>query len=121
MIQAAPLQRVVELAGAVGGDDDDRRHGGADRAELGNGHLKVGQQLEQKPLELLVGAIELVDEQHRRRPPVCSSACSSGRLIRNASLNSSAARACAIDDAGGLQQPDLEELARVVPLVHAPG
>ena len=66
VIQAAPLQRVVELAGAVRCDDDDRRNRGADRAELGDGDLEVGQQLEEKALELLVRAIELVDEQDRR-------------------------------------------------------
>ena len=65
-VEAAPLQRVVDLARAVRGDDDDRRLGGADGAELGNRDLKVGEQLEQVALELLVGAIDLVDEQHRR-------------------------------------------------------
>jgi hypothetical protein len=35
VIEAAALQRVVDLARAVGGDDDDRRMRGLDRAELG--------------------------------------------------------------------------------------
>ena len=65
-VQAAPFQRVVQLACSVRGDDDDRRNRGADRAELGDRDLKVGQQLEEKPFEFLVGAIELVDQQHRR-------------------------------------------------------
>ena len=67
VIQAAPLQRVVELARAVRRDDHDRRRCGADRAELGNRDLVVRQHLEQVAFELLVGAIELVDQQHRRR------------------------------------------------------
>ena len=41
--------------------------GRLDRAELGNADLEVGQKLEQKGLELLVGAVDLVDQQHRRR------------------------------------------------------
>jgi hypothetical protein len=35
-------------------------------AELGNAHLEVGEQLQQERLELLVGAVDLVDQQHRR-------------------------------------------------------
>ena len=50
-------------------------------AELGDGDLVLGQHLEQECLERLVGAVELVDQQHRRRA-VRVSACSSGRSIR---------------------------------------
>ena len=39
---------------------------GLDRAELGDRHLEVGQHFEQERLERLVGAVELVDQQHRR-------------------------------------------------------
>ena len=46
-----------------------------------------------------------------------SIACSSGRLIRNASLYSSRLRAGAVQRAGGLEDAQLEELPRVVPLV----
>jgi hypothetical protein len=38
---------------------------GADRAELRDRDLEVGQQLEEKRLELLVRLVDLVDEQHR--------------------------------------------------------
>ena len=40
---------------------------GLDGAELGNADLKVGKELQQKRLELLVGAVHFVDQQHRRR------------------------------------------------------
>ena len=66
VIEAAALQRVVDLARAVGGDDDDRRLRRLDRAELGNRHLEVGQHFQQVGLERLVGAVELVDQQDRR-------------------------------------------------------
>ena len=66
LIEAATLQRVVHFARAVGREDDERRLGRLHRAELGNRDLKLGQQLEQKPFELLVGAIDLVDQQNGR-------------------------------------------------------
>ena len=66
VIEAAPLQRVVDFAGAVRGDDHDRRMRRLDGAELGDRHLEIGQHLEQEGLERLVGAVELVDQQHRR-------------------------------------------------------
>ena len=37
---------------------------GAQRAELGHRDLEVGEHLEQEGLELGVGAVDLVDEQH---------------------------------------------------------
>ena len=66
VIKAAPLQRVVDFARAVRGDDDDRRRGRADRADLGDRHLEIGKQLQKIGLERLVGAVELVDQQDRR-------------------------------------------------------
>ena len=38
----------------------------ADRAEFGDGDRRLGEQLEQERLELVVGTIDLVDQQHRR-------------------------------------------------------
>jgi hypothetical protein len=64
-IQTAPLERIVQLSRPVRRDDHDRRNLCADRPELGDGDLKIGEELQQEALELLVGAIELVDEQHR--------------------------------------------------------
>ena len=56
----------MQLAGAVGGEHHDRRLGGADRAELGDRHLVGREHLEQERLELVVGPVHLVDEQHHR-------------------------------------------------------
>ena len=59
------------------------RSRGADRAALGDRDREVGQELEQERLELVVGAVDLVDQQHgavgraQRR--------SIGRSIRNSS------------------------------------
>ena len=66
MVEAAPLQRVVQLTRAVRGDHDERPPLGRDRPELGDRHLEVGQELEQEGLELVVGAVDLVDQEHHR-------------------------------------------------------
>ena len=66
MIETAALERVVDFARAVRGDHDDRRMLRLDGAELGDRDLEVGQHFEQERFERLVGAVELVDQQHRR-------------------------------------------------------
>ena len=65
MVQAAALDRVVQVARAVRGEDDDRRVRRADRAELGDRHARLGEQLEEEGLEVVVGAVDLVDQEHR--------------------------------------------------------
>ena len=69
VVQAAALDRVVQVARAVGGEHDDRRVRGPDRAELRDRHRRLGEQLEQERLEVVVGAVDLVDQQHRRPRP----------------------------------------------------
>ena len=66
LVQAAALDRVVQVARAVGGQHDDRRVRRADRAELRDRHRRLREQLEQERLEVVVGAVDLVDQQHRR-------------------------------------------------------
>ena len=66
VVQAATLESVVDLAGPVRGEDDARLLLGLDGAELGDRDLEVRQDLEQVGLELLVGPVDLVDEQDRR-------------------------------------------------------
>src|SRR3989441_946233 len=115
VVEAAALQRVVHFARAVRGDDDRRRHLRLERAELGDRDLEIGKELEEIGLELLVRAVDLVDEEHGRLPfrrdnleerpldeeLLAVDAAAGGRGL-----------------AGGLQKPDLEDLARVIPLVH---
>ena len=66
VVQAATLQRVVDLARPVRGQDHPRRPVRLDRADLRNRHLEVRQDLQQVRLELLVGPVDLVDQQDRR-------------------------------------------------------
>ncbi len=65
-VQAAALQRLGQLARVVRREDDDRVGAGDDRAQLGNRDLEVRQHLEQHRLELLVGLVDLVDQQDDR-------------------------------------------------------
>src|SRR5690606_7553575 len=68
VVDAATLQGVVDLARPVGRDDHDWRVVGGDRPDLGDGHLEIGQQLEEEGLELLIGPIQLVDQEHGASP-----------------------------------------------------
>ena len=66
VVEAAALEGVVQLAGAVGGEHDERRCRGAHGAELRDRHLPRREHLEQERLELVVGPVDLVDEEHAR-------------------------------------------------------
>ena len=66
MIKTAALKRVVNFARPVRGDDDDRRPLGFDGAHFRYGHLKVSEHFEQKSFERFVGAIDFIDQKHRR-------------------------------------------------------
>ena len=95
---------------------DPRRRVRLDRADLGDRDLEVGQDLEQVGLELLVGPVDLVDEQDRR---------DAVRRLERLEQRPADEEIGPEDVVGGrvlglatsLQQPDLEHLARVVPLV----
>ena len=92
--------------------------GRADRAELGNRHLVVGQHFEQIRLERLVGAVELVDQQHRRDAVVGRRAPrSSGRFSRKRVREDVVRELVALDAARGFGEADLDHLPRIVPLV----
>ncbi len=65
MVQAAAAQRVVQLPGPVGREDHCRCGLSLDGADLGDADLEVGQYLKQERLELVVGPVDLVNQQHR--------------------------------------------------------
>src|SRR3954453_7840936 len=64
VIEAPSPQSIMQLASAVGGQHDERRSGRTHRTDLGNGDLEVREQLEQESLELLICAVDLVDEEY---------------------------------------------------------
>ena len=66
VVQAAPLERVVDVAGAVRSEDHDWWLFGREHPHLRDRDLEVGQHFEEVGLELVVGAIDLVDQQHWR-------------------------------------------------------
>ena len=65
-VEAAPLQRLGQLAGVVRREEHERDLLGLDRAQLGDRHLVVGEDLEQQRLGLDLDAVDLVDQQHDR-------------------------------------------------------
>ena len=75
VVEAAPTQRVVQVAAAVRRQHHHRRHRGGERAEFGHRHRRLTEEFEQQRLEFVVGAVDLIDEQHRRgRPAVADAA-----------------------------------------------
>ena len=115
VVEAAALERVMKLARAVGRQDDDRRRLGGHGADLGDRDGAVGEHLQQEGLELLVGPVELVHEQHRTR------ARAHGRQQRplDEELGPVQLGRLAVGvERALLQRPGVEQLARVVPLVE---
>ncbi len=118
VVEASTLERIVEVAGAVRRQHDDRRVLGALRAELGDRHRRLRQELEQERLELVVGAVDLVDQQHRR--PRAGMPQRAQQRSFDEELGSEQ-----IDVverlATGLGEADAEQLTGVVPLVQRLG
>ena len=97
---------------------------GVERAELGDRDLPVRQHLEEVGLELVVGAVDLVDEQHRRRALARLDRLQQGPLHEEAllvQLGLEGVGRAAGRLARGLGGPQVEELAPVVPVVDGLG
>jgi hypothetical protein len=99
----------VQLARAVRRQHHERPPRGPDRAQLGDRDREVGEELEQERLELVVGAVDLVDQQHRL-PLVLE------RLEQRAPQQELAPEQLP-GLAAGLRRADRQELAPVVPVV----
>ena len=67
VVEAATLERVVHFPRAVGRQDHQRGHLSPNRAQFRDRHGIVGQNLEQKRLELVVCPVNFINEQHGRR------------------------------------------------------
>ena len=65
MVEAAAFDRVVEFARAVAGQDSHRFELRADGANLGHADLVFAQVFQQKGLKGLIGAVYLVNQEHR--------------------------------------------------------
>src|SRR5207245_10678169 len=67
ILEATAFESVMNFPRPVGREKDVGPVLRGNGAELGNGDLKIRQHLEQKSLELHVGAIDLVDQKYRDR------------------------------------------------------
>ena len=65
-VQAAALERIAHVPRVVGGQEDGRNTAGFAGPDLRNGDLEIAQNLEQERLELGIGLVDLVDQQHDR-------------------------------------------------------
>ena len=115
VVEAAPFEGVVELTGAVGGEDHQRRAAGRDGPDLGDADLEVGEQLEQERLELVVGPIDLVDQQHG---PVAGPDCLQERALKKELWAEQLVDSGVVVDLLFRQGPDLQHLPGIVPLVQ---
>ena len=112
--QAAALERVVQLARAVGGEDDRRAARRRDGPDLGDRDLEVGEHLEQEGLELVVGAVDLVDEQD-------DGLLGGDRLQQRPADEELGPEELLLVDGALLRGADVQQLAGVVPLVDGVG
>ena len=108
--ERAALQGVVQLPRAVRGEDHRRLAARADRAELGDRDLEVGEHLEQERLELLVGSVDLVDQQDDGLVGV-------DRLEQRPADEELGPEQLVLGDGAFLRGADVEQLAWIVPLV----
>ena len=90
------------------------------RAELGDRHLEIGEHFQQERLERLVGAVELVDEQHRRAGRIGRQRFQQRPPHQEALGENIGGQPLAVD-AFGFGDADRDHLRRVVPLVERRG
>jgi len=121
VIEAAALQRVVNFAGAVRGDDHDRRCRRLHGAEFGDRDLKVREDFQKISLERLIGAVEFVDQEHRRARHIRLQRLQQRPLDQKAVGEDIAGELVAIGIAGGFREPDRDHLRRTVPLIDRGG
>ncbi len=111
----------MHFAGAVRGDDHDRRMRGLHRAQFRDRHLKIAQDFEEKRLERLVGAIDLVDQQDRRAAGVGLERLKERPLDQKTFGEYVALYAVAVVLAFSLGGADRDHLCRVIPLIDRGG
>ena len=112
--EAAALERVVELARPVRREHDGGTALRPHRADLGDRDLEVREHLEEEGLELVVGPVDLVDQEHDRLLAL-------DRLEERTPDQVLRPEELLLGDGALLGRPDVQELARVVPLVDRVG
>ena len=105
---------------------------GAQGAELGDRHLELGEHLEEERLELVLGAVDLVDQQHglvvgadrlQQRPRLQEAVGEERVLVRGDAVDGGGEVRRVGDDVADLvaQQLGVEQLLGVLPLVERLG
>jgi hypothetical protein len=117
VVDAASLQRVVDVPGTVRRDHHDRGHARPERPELRHRDREVGEHLEEERLELVVGPVDLVDEENRRRPGPGSDRHEERPADEEALGVELVFEGGPLGAALHLGRPEVEQLAGVVPLV----
>ena len=108
----------MKVAAAVGGQ---HRHGGALRGEcteFGNRHRCLTEELQQQCLELVVGTVDLVDEQHRLGWSDVAHA-GQDRPVHQVGLGVQIGLGQTVS--ASFRQPDAQQLALIVPVVQRLG
>ena len=115
----------MDVAGAVRRQDHHRGTRRSERAELGNGHREVREDLQQVGLEFVIGPVDLVDQQDghgavvarvRDRPQQRTTHQERLGVERVLELNRSVGAG-----PGHLRRAKVQQLAGVVPFVHRLG
>src|SRR5215203_1065911 len=117
VVEAAAFEGVVDLTGAVGGQDGHGRAFGPDGAQFRDRDGEIREDLEKECFELVVGAVHLVYEQHGRHRPAMLQRLQQRTAGKELAVVEVALDAFPIFAAEGFGGPNVEELARVVPLV----
>ena len=107
----------MHLARAVRCHQHDRRMRGLHGAELRHGDLEIGQHFQQERLEGLVGAVDLVDQQHRRPVRVGLQRLQQRPLDQEALGEHVVLDALAVALAFRFRQPNGDHLRAVIPLI----
>ncbi len=108
----------MDFAGAVGREHTSGGYGRADLAEFGDGDGVLVEQLQQECLELVVGAVDLVDEQYARGG-VCEGTQQRSREEEPLGVER-AFRGVGVEGSGrcGFEGAQVQQLTREVPVVE---
>src|SRR5680860_796380 len=115
VVEAAPSERIVQVTASVRREDDDRRLLRGERAQLGDGHRRLTEELQEQSFELVVGTVDLVDQQHRRFRTVVPNTTQDRALLKELLTEQVGLAQLLVLR---LSQPDREQLTLVVPVVE---
>ena len=107
----------MDLTGAIRCQDDEWRRGRPQRSKLWNRDLELGQQFQKESLEFFVGAIDFINEQDGRPGAPRIDGLEQRPLNQERFAVEFAVRARAIERVRGIENPQLQQLPRIIPLV----